>query len=166
LVATECKNSVSTIESRWKNYHTTQSWTHFENELFLSAETPPPSTGKLVNSIPDDRKNLAILACDFNGDGVPSTTNTGNAPNYKIKHYIIIKHHLDCSIPTCEAPILQKLPNIVYDMYPIVLSWWYQLNTKGPKCKRNNNLDCHHQTPLHSNTTATINTSIWIHSQT
>jgi len=55
----------------------------------LSTETPS-DTGKLVNSMPEDRKNLAILACVFNGDGVPSTMNTGSAPNCK-NHHIVIK---------------------------------------------------------------------------
>jgi hypothetical protein len=52
--------------------------------LFLSAETPS-ATGKPETSTPENRKNLAILALDFNGDGVPSTTNTGSAPNCKNK---------------------------------------------------------------------------------
>jgi len=39
--------------------------------------------------MPEDRKYLAILDCAFNGDGVPSTMNTGSAPNCKNEHIIV-----------------------------------------------------------------------------
>jgi len=71
----------------------------------LSGETPS-DTGKLVNSMPEDRKNLAILAFVFNGDGVPSTMNTGNAPNCKNHHIVVIKLQVHLLFDYSESKLI------------------------------------------------------------